>query len=130
MLPGKVCVVMIYWGKVCGRWKNRKEHMTAPITLAPVDPEPQASLRRRYEETPKVESRTRYQMILLALQGYKVPQIARIVLRSEDTVARVLKRFEARRIGCGTSAHATRPSAQGHSSVGSRIATRDRAASS
>jgi transposase len=69
--------------------------MTAPITLAPVDPEPQASLRRRYEETPKVESRTRYQMILLALQGYKVPQIARIVLRSADTVARVLNRFLA-----------------------------------
>jgi transposase len=69
--------------------------MTAPITLPPVDPETQASLRRRYEETPKVESRTRYQMILLALQGYKVPQIARMVLRSEDTVARVLKRFLA-----------------------------------
>ena len=34
-------------------------------------------------------------MILLAQQEYKVPQIARIVLRSEDTVARVLKRFLA-----------------------------------
>jgi transposase len=32
-------------------------------------------------------------MILLAQQHYKVPQIARLVLRSEDTVARVLKRF-------------------------------------
>src|SRR5690348_3196442 len=95
MLPGKVCVVMIYWGKECGRWKNRKEHMTAPITLSPVDPVTLAELRRRYEETPNVENRTRYQMILLALQGYKVPQIARIVLRSEDTVARVLNRFLA-----------------------------------
>jgi transposase len=34
-------------------------------------------------------------MLLLAQQGYKVPQIARIVLRSEDTVARVLHRFLA-----------------------------------
>ena len=69
--------------------------MTAPITLSPVDPETVAELRCRYEETPKVETRTRYQMILLALQGYKVPQIARMVLRSEDTVARVLNRFLA-----------------------------------
>src|SRR5437764_14666645 len=34
-------------------------------------------------------------MLLLAQQDYKVPQIARIVLRSEDTVDRVLKRFLA-----------------------------------
>jgi len=54
-----------------------------------------AELRQRYEETPNVESRTRYQMILLAQQNYKVPQIARIVLRSADTVAHVLKRFLA-----------------------------------
>jgi transposase len=69
--------------------------MTAPITLTPLDPVTLAELRLRYEETPKVENRTRYQMILLALQGFKVPQIARIVLRSEDTVARVLNRFLA-----------------------------------
>jgi transposase len=69
--------------------------MTAPITLSPLDTTTLAELRQRYEETPKVENRTRYQMILLALQRYKVPQIARIVLRSEDTVARVLKRFLA-----------------------------------
>jgi hypothetical protein len=34
-------------------------------------------------------------MILLAQQKYKGPQIARLVLRSEDTVARVLNRFLA-----------------------------------
>ena len=67
--------------------------MTAPITIAPLDLAPCAELRKLYEETSNVESRTRYQMILLAQQGYRVPQIARIVLRSEDTVARVLKRF-------------------------------------
>jgi transposase len=69
--------------------------MTAPITLPPLDTATLAELRRRYEETLNVASRTRYQMLLLAQQAYKVPQIARIVLRSEDTVARVLKRFLA-----------------------------------
>jgi transposase len=32
-------------------------------------------------------------MLLLAQQGYQAPQIARIVLRREDTVARVFHRF-------------------------------------
>src|SRR5947209_19437122 len=95
MLPGKPCGIMIQWGKVCGRLKRRKERMTAPITLPPLDTTILAELRRRYEVTSNVESRTRYQMILLAQQDYKAPQIACIVLRSEDTVARVLKRFLA-----------------------------------
>ena len=69
--------------------------MTAPITLPRLDTATLTELRQRYEETSNVESRTRYQMLLLAQQEYKVPQIARIVLRSEDTVARVLKRFLA-----------------------------------
>src|SRR5258708_28354311 len=95
MLPGKSCGIMIRWGKVCGRLKRRKERMTAPITLPLLERATLAELRRRYEDTANVESRTRYQMILLAQQNYKVPQIARIVLRSEDTVARVLKHFLA-----------------------------------
>ena len=66
-----------------------------PLTLPQVDTATLVDLRQRYEETPHVESRTRYQMILLAQQDYQVPQIARIVLRSEDTGARVLKRFLA-----------------------------------
>jgi hypothetical protein len=69
--------------------------MTAPITLPPLDTATLAELRRRYAVTSNVESRTRYQMLLLARQDYTVPQIVRIVLRSEDTVARVLKRFVA-----------------------------------
>ena len=86
---------MIQWGKESGRLKREKESMTAPITLPPIDTATLAELRRRYEDTSKAENRTRYQMILLAQQDYKVPQIARMVLRSEDTVARVLKRFLA-----------------------------------
>jgi len=69
--------------------------VTAPITLPRLDAATLTKLRQWYEETPNVESRTRYQMILLAQQEYKVPQIARMVLRSEDTVARVLNRFLA-----------------------------------
>jgi transposase len=69
--------------------------MTAPITLPELDAATLAELRQRYEETSNAESRTRYQMVLLAQQEYTVPQIARIVLRSEDTVARVLHRFVA-----------------------------------
>ena len=81
--------------KTVWRLKRRKEIVTAPITLPPLDTATLAELRGRCEETPDVESRTRYQMILLARQAYTGPQIARIVLRSEDTVARVLKRFLA-----------------------------------
>ena len=55
--------------------------MGAPITLSQLDPATLAELRQRYEETPQVESRTRYQMILLAQQESTVPQIARIVGR-------------------------------------------------
>lgn len=95
MLPGKDCGEVIQWGKECGRAKNRKECVAAPITLPRLEPATLTELRQRYEETANVESRTRYQMLLLAQQEYKVAQIARVVLRSEDTVARVLKRFLA-----------------------------------
>ena len=108
--------------KTMWRLKRRKEIVTAPITLPRLDTATLAELRRRYEETPPVESRTRSQMILLARQAYTVPQIARIVLRSEDTIARVLKRFEAGRAGRAIPGHTTRPRAEGHGSVGSREA--------
>src|SRR6266516_2265193 len=95
MLPGRTCGEMIQWGKESGRGKKRKKCVTAPITLPRLDTATLAELSQRYEDTPNVESRTRYQMILLAQQEYKVPQTARMVLRSQDTVARVLKRFVA-----------------------------------
>jgi len=74
---------------------EERKIVSAPIILPRLDPATRAELRQRYEDAPNVESRTRYQMLLLAQQGYKVPQIARIVLRSEDTVARVFHRFLA-----------------------------------
>src|SRR5437016_4628753 len=95
MLPGKTCGEMIQWREEWGRVKKRRECVTASMTLPPLDPATLTQLHQRYEDTPNVESRRRYQMILLAQQEHKVPQIARMVLRSEDTVARVLKRFLA-----------------------------------
>ena len=67
--------------------------MTTPITLPPMDELTLTELRRRYEETTDAETRTRYQMLLLSLRGQTSSQIAHMVLRSQDTVVRVLKRF-------------------------------------
>jgi len=63
------------------------------ITVIPLEPAGLADLRRHYEEAATAETRTRYHMVLLAKPGQRVPQIARLVERSEDTVARVLNRF-------------------------------------
>jgi transposase len=54
-----------------------------------------SELRRRYEESPDAETRTRYQMLLLSLRGQTSSQIASTVLRSQDTVECVLKRYLA-----------------------------------
>jgi transposase len=67
--------------------------MTAPITIPSLDESTVVELRRRYEETADAETRKRYQILLLSLQGQISSQIAQIVLRSQDTVVRVLKRF-------------------------------------
>ena len=67
--------------------------MTAPITLTALEKPTLVELRRRYEETTDAETRTRYQMLFLSWQGQASGQIAQIVLRSQDTVMRVLKRF-------------------------------------
>jgi len=58
-----------------------------------MDEETLTELRRRYEESPDAETRTRYQVLVLSLQGQTSSQIAHHVLRSQDTVVRVLKRF-------------------------------------
>jgi transposase len=67
--------------------------MPAPIILPPFDEQLQAELHERYEQAGDAETRTRYHMIVLAQSGHTAPHIARLVLRSEDTVERVLNRF-------------------------------------
>lgn len=81
--------------------------MSTPITLPSLDEQTLSDLRRRYDETSDAETRTRYQMLLLALRGQTTSQIAQMVLRSQDTVERVLKRFLAG--GCEAVPRRTAP---------------------
>jgi transposase len=67
--------------------------MPQPITVPPLDAATRHELTRRFNQTPHPETRLRYQMVLLAQQGYAVMQISPLVLRSHDTVGRVLHRF-------------------------------------
>src|SRR6266516_2444053 len=73
--------------------RRKEEEMTIPITLPQLDELTLTELHRRYEETTDAETRPRYQMLLLSLRGQTSSQIAYMVLRSQDTVVRVLKRF-------------------------------------
>jgi putative transposase len=68
--------------------------MRPPHLLAPLDAQTLADARRRYDQTHDANTRLRYQIVLLAHQGYSVPQIARLVLRSDDMVRRVLHRYQ------------------------------------
>jgi hypothetical protein len=48
--------------------------MPAPLSLPPLEAQLQANLHQRYQETMDAETRTRYQMIVLAHQGHRVPK--------------------------------------------------------
>ncbi len=72
---------------------ERDLYLPQPITVPPLDREALAELTRRFNTANKSEDRLRYQMVLLAQQGYASSKIATMVLRSHDTVTRVLKRF-------------------------------------
>jgi transposase len=67
--------------------------MAKPLTLPPLSDTQVTKLRRLYETTPHAKLRLRSHIVLLAPQGRSVAEIAAIVLRSRDTVERVLKRF-------------------------------------
>ena len=67
--------------------------MAKPLTLPPLSDTQVTEFRQLYDTTTHANLRLRYQMVLLAPQGRSVAQIAAIVLRSRDTVERVLKRF-------------------------------------
>jgi transposase len=68
--------------------------MPPPLRVT-LDVATHAELERRYQATRDAETRTRYQMVLLAAGGQAVTQIAPVVRRSPDTVRRVLKRYLA-----------------------------------
>jgi transposase len=62
--------------------------------LPPLSAEAHADLLAHYESASDPETRTRFQMVLLAIeQGFTPPQIAPLVHRSHDVVLRVLQRF-------------------------------------
>jgi transposase len=68
--------------------------MPPPLRVR-LDPAARAELERRYHTTRNAETRTRYQMVLLAAEGHPVVEVARITRRSHDTVRRVLNRYQA-----------------------------------
>jgi hypothetical protein len=68
--------------------RRKKRRNATPIPLPPLDEQQQVDLQQRSKEAPDAETRTRYQMIVLAQLGHTAPHIAIMVLRSEDTVAR------------------------------------------
>lgn len=72
--------------------------MPRPLAFAPLDPPTLAEVTQRFNLTHDAETRLRFQMVLLAHQGLTPSQIAPLVLRSHDTVTRVLHRF--REGGC------------------------------
>ena len=66
--------------------------MPAPIRIV-LEPAARQDLEERFARTRDAETRSRYQMVLLAGAGWTAPQIAPVVRRSPDTVARVLRRY-------------------------------------
>ncbi len=69
--------------------------MPRALTIPPLDEATSAELRHRYDTTDDPEDRLRYQMVWLAHGAKHAPEIAQLVLRSEDTVLRVLHRYLA-----------------------------------
>jgi transposase len=80
--------------------------MPAPFRVA-LPAAARADLVGRFNATRDAEARSRYQMVLLAADGRTTTQIAPLVQRSPDTVARVLKRYLA--AGPAAVPHRPRP---------------------
>jgi len=69
--------------------------MPCPLVLSPLAPEQREELVDRFNTAADPETRTRYQMVLLATEHQmRTPQIAAVVFRSHYTVWRVLRRFQ------------------------------------
>jgi transposase len=69
--------------------------------------EERAEVERRYETACDAETRTRFQIVLLAADGHSAPQIAPLVRRSVDTARRVVHRYQDG--GTGDVPHRARP---------------------
>jgi transposase len=80
--------------------------MPAPLRV-PLTEAARAEVVVRFNATRDAETRLRYQMVLLAADGRTTTQIAPLVQRSPDTVARVLRRYLA--AGLAGVPHRPRP---------------------
>ena len=80
--------------------------MPAALRLHLTDDE-RAEVAQCFETTPDAETRRRYQMVLLAADGYTAPQIAPLVRRSAATVERVVHRYQEE--GAAGVPHRRRP---------------------
>jgi transposase len=67
--------------------------LAIPTVIPALAKEPLAELTDRFNASAHPETRLRYQMVLLAQQGFSVGEIANMTLRSHDTVNRVLRRY-------------------------------------
>ena len=81
--------------------------MSTLLSFSTVARSAEAAVRERYESAADAETRTRYQMVLLAQHGLTATAIAPLVLRSHDTVSRVLRRY--RDGGLAAVPHRPRP---------------------
>src|SRR5215469_4973733 len=84
----------------------RRSCMPAALHLSLSEAE-RTALEACFETTRDAETRLRAQMVLLAAQGYRVPQIAPVVRRDPTTVQRVLHRYQAE--GVAGVPHRRRP---------------------
>jgi transposase len=64
-----------------------------PVVIPALVQEPLDELTARFNSASHPETRLRYQMVLLSVQGLSIAETARITLRSHDTVTRVLHRY-------------------------------------
>jgi transposase len=80
--------------------------MPAALRLHLTDAE-RAEVAQCFETTREAETRLRYQMVLLAADGYTAPQIAPLVRRSAATVERVVHRYQEE--GAAGVPHRRRP---------------------
>jgi len=80
--------------------------MTAALHLSLSEAD-RTAVEACFETTRDAETRLRAQMVLLAAQGYTVPQIAPVVRRDPTTVQRVLHRYRAE--GVAGVPHRRRP---------------------
>jgi transposase len=74
---------------------NEESHMSRPseVYVHPLLPEEQESIHRLYQQTTHVGLKSRCHIILLSAQQYSVPQIAALLVSSEDPVARCIHAF-------------------------------------